>query len=480
MDPEPKSPSRRSPLIGKSPDVTASLQKSVPIDIEVQGLKAKVLLNRPQEDIVPEKYLQKADRSSVVQRTPWAFRGVEDARQVNLGKWSKVDVRFRGVFRMLNKVPQFKKGLYQNEDRNIEGCSRKYIFEDAARAQGQVVYALLEEILNLLDIRREMDSHLSYFFLRARLLNCHMEYWTGYRQKHQDAPLTAGWVCVDTHPAGVSNKSILPISTTTKAKQSLESALEGKFKLILTNLLLHIHKLHPPGDKFPDQEVFLIGLHGSRLHILRAIFPGYKTSKIWSGRYNPSPSNTDSTELFTMNPSERFYSKQNVERFVERVEWHKLSNADGERDSRVFRILGSHEYDLWIKSEFRAAVRLVIGLIMYLMSGQARCGILQHAFQRFPYDEDDEPNSEDERGDIQAAKEEKDVAEKEKELDELEKQSVQKDQERARTRDTMRSSSNDRIRGFEDSRQPWWEWVWEDKVDEERAKNDDVICNGPQ
>lgn len=93
-----------------------------------------------------------------------------------------------------------------------------------------------------------------------------------------------------------------------------------------------------------------------------------------------------------------------------------MSNAGGERNIRLFRILGSKEYDLWIKSEFREAVRLIVGLTMYLMSGHARCGVLQHAFQRSSYDEDDEPDLEDEKGEGKAANEEKDVSRKEKRL----------------------------------------------------------------
>ncbi|PLB50587.1 hypothetical protein P170DRAFT_492471 [Aspergillus steynii IBT 23096] len=424
MDSQSKRSSYCSTLLRIDPD--ASLPKAPPVDIEVHGLKAKVLLNRPQEDIIPAKYLQKADQSC---------------------------------------------------------CGRKFIFEDAARAQGKVLYALLDEILTLLDINREMDDHRSYFFLRPRLLNCHMEYWTGYRQKHQDAPLTAGMVCIDSRPSFSSNKSVLPISTTTKPKQSLESALEGKFKLLLTHLLLHIHRLHPPGDKFPDQEVFLIGLHGSRLHILRAIFPGYKTSRIWSGRHNPS-SNTESERSFTQNPNERFYSRQNVERVVQQVEWHKLSKADGERNFRAFRVLGSQEYNLWINSEFRAAVRLIVGLTMYLMSGNARCGVLQHVFQRFPYDEVNKSDSARAKGEYKFAKEQEDVVvvvKKDEELGEMEKQKLEKDQERARTRDTMLFSSNDQIQAFEGIHQSWWDWVWEDENGEGCAKKNyqDVTYSVP-
>ncbi|THC99196.1 hypothetical protein EYZ11_001284 [Aspergillus tanneri] len=471
-------------------DLATSPKQNIPITIDVHGLKAKVLLNRPQEDIVPARYLRKADQSSVVQRTFWVFRGVEDARHVNLSKWSKIDIRFRGVYKTLKKAPQFRKGLYENDGGRCESSNRRFNFNDVAKIQGQVVYALLDEVMNMLNISRDMEDNLSYFFLRPRLLTCQMEYWTGYREKHSDAPFTAGILCLDSHPQAPCSRAVLPISTTTQQKQSLESALEGKFKLLLAQLLLHIHRLHPPGDKFPDQEVYLIGLHGSRLHIFRGIFPGHKTSRLWSGRHNPSSSDSELNKLIAKNPNERFYTKQNIERFTQQVEWDKLSTADGERDFRVFRILGSQEYDLWIKSEFRAAMRLIVGLIMYMMSGRARCGVLQHIFEQYPYDEGDEPSSEDEKGQEKAAKEEKDVAEQERQLEQVEKQKIEEDRERFWAREAMRSSVNDRIGGFKDFRQPWWEWVWEDKNDDgqdvddvdddvDDDDDDDVVLNGP-
>ncbi|KAA8650089.1 uncharacterized protein ATNIH1004_002770 [Aspergillus tanneri] len=353
-------------------DLATSPKQNIPITIDVHGLKAKVLLNRPQEDIVPARYLRKADQSSVVQRTFWVFRGVEDARHVNLSKWSKIDIRFRGVYKTLKKAPQFRKGLYENDGGRCESSNRRFNFNDVAKIQGQVVYALLDEVMNMLNISRDMEDNLSYFFLR----------------------------------------------------------------------------------------------------------------------HNPSSSDSELNKLIAKNPNERFYTKQNIERFTQQVEWDKLSTADGERDFRVFRILGSQEYDLWIKSEFRAAMRLIVGLIMYMMSGRARCGVLQHIFEQYPYDEGDEPSSEDEKGQEKAAKEEKDVAEQERQLEQVEKQKIEEDRERFWAREAMRSSVNDRIGGFKDFRQPWWEWVWEDKNDDgqdvddvdddvDDDDDDDVVLNGP-
>ncbi|KAE8397207.1 hypothetical protein BDV37DRAFT_289627 [Aspergillus pseudonomiae] len=464
---------------GSSDTAAPSADQKV-VEIEVHGLKARIFLNCPEEDLIPSRYLKKAQRSPVSQRTIWLFRRQQNARQVNLNRWSTVDIRFRGVFKTLKKVPLFRKGLYEDDAGHGDPPARGYDFATAVRAQGQVVYALLDEILGALSITRETEDPESYFYLRARLLNCQLEYWTGYREKYKDAPITAGLLALEYYPEQHSTRAVLPVSTTTEKHELLESALEGKFKLLLSQLLMNIHRLHPPGDKFPDQEVFLIGLHGSRLHIFRGIFPGHKTSRLWSGRHNASGTDTEMRRLVVSNANQRFYGRQNLERFMQKVEWFQLSTSDSEPDPRVFRILGSKEYDLWVESDFYAALRLLVGLVMYLMSGRARCGILQYSFSCSPYDEDDEPDSEDEELRRKAAQEEEDVVSQEQKLRALKRQKREEDQERFWRREAMRSSTNDRIGGFKDFRQPWWDWVWEDKHDDGCAKDDaDVIFEGP-
>ncbi|KAE8373768.1 hypothetical protein BDV26DRAFT_284843 [Aspergillus bertholletiae] len=412
---------------GGSPDAVVPPTEEKVVEIEVHGLKARVFLNCSEEDLVPSRYLRKAERSPVAQRTIWLFRRQQNARQVNLNRWSTVDIRFRGVFKTLKKVPLFPKGL----------------FEDDAGA---------------LNITRQRENDESYFYLRARLLSCQLEYWTGYREKYKDAPITAGSLALEHRPEQHSTRTVLPVST----------------------LLMNIHRLHPPGDKFPDQEVFLIGLHGSRLHMFRGIFPGHKTSRLWSGRHNASDADTEMRQLVVSGANHRFYGRQNLERFMQKVEWLQLSTSDSEPDPRVFRVLGSKEYDLWVESDFYAALQLLVALVMYLMSGRARCGIMQYHFRRSPYDEDDEPGSEDEELRRKVAQEEDDVVQQERKLGVLKRQKRVEDQERFWRREAMRSSKNDRIGGFKDFHQPWWDWVWEDKQDDGCAKDDaDVIFQGP-
>ncbi|KAL3460510.1 hypothetical protein BJX64DRAFT_300605 [Aspergillus heterothallicus] len=490
--------------------------EAVPIEIDVHGLRAKVYPNCADVDIIPARYLEKADRSPLLKRTPWIFRTASDGRTVSLSKWSKVDIRYRGVFKTLRKVPQFTKGLFENDHEgrmtsNLSSSSssrkKKFNFEEAAKAQGHVVYALLDEILVALKVQREAGSQNEYFFLRPRLVTCQPEYWTGYRVRHRDSPYTAGSLSLDYEPDRGTPRAVVPVSTTQSAVQPLHQALEGSFKLLLAQLLVHIHRLSPPGDKLPDQETFLITLHGSKLHILRGVFPGQKTSRLWCGRHNP-PQNTGlattstspnanatanantttnhnhpeatygSTHNLMTEMSSRFYTKLNLQRFLEQVEWNQLSNPENEVSPRGFQILGSREYDLWNKDEFTAVVRLLAGLVFYLMSGTARCGILQDVFARWPYDEGWEVASEDEDT---VAEEQNKVEEQERMLKEEETRKAEEDRRRVSAREAMRGSDKDRIAGIGGGfRQPWWDWVWDDKTNEGCVKDDaDVILQGP-
>lgn len=58
---------------------------------------------------------------------------------------------------------------------------------------------------------------------------------------------------------------------------------------MLGQLLLHVRPLPLPADKLPDQEIFLLGIHGSKMHLMRAFFPGQKTSSLWCRRLVPGP-----------------------------------------------------------------------------------------------------------------------------------------------------------------------------------------------
>ncbi|KAJ5225461.1 hypothetical protein N7468_006686 [Penicillium chermesinum] len=258
----------------------------------VHNLTAKVFLNRPLQDLIPGRYLRRAEHTGVAQRKAWIFRGgAEDGRQVNQKEWSKIDIRYRGVFKTLSKVPQFKKGLWEGGSEKCHG----ELNDKSRLAQAQLVYALLSDVTEMLDLQRPTKDGNSIFYLRPRLLDSFLEYWTGYREKHKDGPKTAGFLAMDFEPDNGGCVPILPVSSTTK-EAPLTEVLDDKFKLILGQLLLHIRPLPLPGDRLPDQEIFLLGIHGSKLHLLRAYFPGQKISSLWCRRYIPAQ------ETFTLIP----------------------------------------------------------------------------------------------------------------------------------------------------------------------------------
>lgn len=66
-------------------------------------------------------------------------------------------------------MPPFPKSLYE------DGCSvedvklGEELFANVSRAQGQVVYALLYEVLDMMDLTREAGSKKEWFCLRCVL-----------------------------------------------------------------------------------------------------------------------------------------------------------------------------------------------------------------------------------------------------------------------------------------------------------------------
>lgn len=228
-------------------------------------------------------------------------------------------------------------------------------------------------------------------------------------------------------------------------------------------------------------------MHGSRLHIFRVYFPGQKTSHLWCGRHIPSKANLFTSSVVTgggpPSSNDRFYTKQNIERVLEEVERIKLSTVDGDPDPRTFRLLGTKEYDLWVKSDFRAAVRALVALNFYLMSGEAKCGVLQKIFDRYPYHEESEPETEEQENArlLKIMRDQDDVVMQEQDLEKKEQMKRKEDQERFLARESMRASADDRISGFKNARQPWWDWVWDDGEPDANIGKDigDMVFLGP-
>ncbi|CEJ55351.1 hypothetical protein PMG11_01614 [Penicillium brasilianum] len=419
MDPLPRAESTNPFSLS-----TSSVDKEEAREIPVHNLKAKFFFDRPAEDLIPARYLRMAQDSPLVHGKPWIFRNpVQDFRHVNLKAWSKTDLRYQAVFKALRHVPKIETGLW---DGGTEDCERELI-ENDSRAQAQVVYALLNDIDSGMGLKKLTADAKRVFSLKARLLIYQMEYWTGYREKHKDGPETDAVIALEFDPGRDNVIPILPIAVT-NYQEPLEDALANKFKLILAQLLQHVRPLPVPGDKIPDQETFLIGQHGSKLHIMRAFFPGHKLSSLWcrrelpykaspippmhpASRPSPSPSPPDGSAAHIEHSSEndaphvrtasttdatrnrsnsnRFYTPENIERVQQHIDSTKLSMRDNEMDTRTFRVLCTREYDLWKEKDFADAVNVLVALQLYLLSGSARCGPLQAVFNKPPYPPDD-------------------------------------------------------------------------------------------
>jgi hypothetical protein len=76
-------------------------------------------------------------------------------------EWSKVDIRYRGVFRTLPKCPRFANGLW---DGGSENCQYE-LTTGKPKAQAQVLYALLSEVGEMLGLKRETSDGDGFFFL---------------------------------------------------------------------------------------------------------------------------------------------------------------------------------------------------------------------------------------------------------------------------------------------------------------------------
>ena len=101
--------------------------------------------------------------TAVVQDKPWVFCQDEvNARDVDLKRWPSSDIRYRGVFRTLARAPRIGTGLWEG---GSEECQQE-LLDSQSRAQAQVVYALLDEIGRLLDLKHLTADARRVFYLK--------------------------------------------------------------------------------------------------------------------------------------------------------------------------------------------------------------------------------------------------------------------------------------------------------------------------
>ncbi|KAL1847603.1 hypothetical protein Plec18170_008500 [Paecilomyces lecythidis] len=351
-------------------ELTCSRTPEDPIIIPIHSVTAKLYLNRPIEELIPAEHLKTADESSIPSIVPWVFRaGNQNGSKKDLDFWSDREPYFMNLFKALKQTPQFERPLYQGGSEFDEEVipEEKYYF------QGSVMHEFIEQIFNmLLGEDRETTDQLVCHLGHRRCISADMAYLTGCNERHYDAPTPSGFVALQMNDRPRrSPYYIAPVSITYEP-ESFISAVSGKIKMMLTNLYLNLkaHR-HRKADQIPDQEVYLLGLHGSRLHIFHAFFPGKKSSIVWCGR----SSQKAFTEASTSAPQGTPGSVSSPA--------GTLDELDGEPDLRTFRVLATREYDLWDRSDFRAATRALVALFMYMLSSESKIGPIEAVFARF-------------------------------------------------------------------------------------------------
>ena len=164
-----------------------------------------------------------------------------------------------------------------------------------------------------------------------------------------------------------------------------------------------------------------------------------------------------------------------------------MNKSSDDDATNIFHIFGSTEYNLWVESDFHEAVKALVGLIMYLMSGKAQCGPLEATFNNLlsATNRDDRQRHRNSYEEIHARvdktghgddqKIESDMFEEEVEerlaLTRVEANDQKKESKRENkrhkrkeklllTRQKGHGSTGHRIASFGWFRKAWWKWVW--------------------
>lgn len=163
-----------------------------------------------------------------------------------------------------------------------------------------------------------------------------------------------------------------------------------------------------------------------------------------------------------------------------------VNHSSNDDAANIFHILGSTEYNLWLESDFHEAIKALVGLIMYLMSGKAHCGPLEAAFNNLPpatnreerqfhrnhkegsYAQTEETGNHEDQVDTDVFQEqaEERLALTRVEANDLKKESKReikrrkKEEKLLRIRNMGHSSAGHRIASFGGFRKAWWRWVW--------------------
>ncbi|RAL13681.1 uncharacterized protein BO97DRAFT_423460 [Aspergillus homomorphus CBS 101889] len=397
--------------------------------IGIRELLFRVELNHADEELVPRRFLGEAEKSQDVVIPPWIFHAFRTEKGlIDLGKWSKWDQRFREVFERLARIPIFRYGLFRDANPKSDGpmnAQKHRRFAHIVKLQERAVVFLLKEILNGASIVHKTSDDGSETSLAAKYIKKRNKYYAGKANRFFKGPKSNAYLAVDHHPDdSIFGRRLLPISVTTKPHPTLPGHFTKAVQFLLGQLTYQLRDVTHDPRAVPDQEAFHLHLHGSHLHLLRLVAPGFKTSLLQDGKTHIVFIDEDDESYTSLSPhiadqiAQHYLEKsdgdpnalrdclkeRHIRKVLEHVAWHRLYRGIVTQgtveelinsDIGVFQVLVSREYNLWSPRGFRAAVRMLLGLCLYLMSGEARVGSVQKMFQKWPKaakkdDEDDD------------------------------------------------------------------------------------------
>ncbi|PYH47206.1 uncharacterized protein BP01DRAFT_411287 [Aspergillus saccharolyticus JOP 1030-1] len=402
--------------------------------IEYRGVAFRVQMDHNDDELIPRRFLAEAELSEDFTSPPWIHRALQTMEQgslIRMAEWNRLDTKYKEVFENLVRIPLLRDGLFdgghevtgQPTDDQPLLARESRRFRRIVKRQQRAIVTFMQDILKDAPMTHTSPDGQSEVYLNPKYLQKRIRYWMGriqHRERLLIGPETNAFLTVDSRPGDrVWSRHLVPITVTTNPNVTVRTHLTRAVKTLIGQYCYQLRDVSNNIQSLPDQEAYLIHIHGSHLHILRLIAPGFKTSRIRSNVHKQfvyddtytslNPHQADQLALRILANSDgdpdalrKGLKDRSVRKVLEQVEWFRLYCGDAtvgtveeivNCDPTVFQVLVSREYDLWDEEGFRKAVRNVRALYKYLMSGTARIGSLQKMFWDWPKaaaDDDDD------------------------------------------------------------------------------------------
>ncbi|KAJ5708187.1 hypothetical protein N7488_007988 [Penicillium malachiteum] len=406
-----------------------------PIKCDVDNLKFKVFFDQHGDKLIPMKYLKAIARAALLNRQPWLFRRDEFCcDDVVEPKRSVRDMKYKVVFRALKRNLSFRKGVFHRsveENNPIDG---------RITAQTGIIQRLSKEADSLLSVHRSSSNLKCVLRLDPTLASDFKHKFfvgKGVKPGWMHGPWVAGYLMLerslcpdhDGLPAdhrcpGHINVPLVPIDVTKERRLETSGAVQKRFhkkcKVLLGSVMLNLRPFSARHQEQPTQEAFLIGIHGSKLHVMRCHFrchfPGETVSEVSSSgstivppqiplcddadwendttnvderKSSSPPAPTSASPTAQSAPLYLPGSPMPKRFFSPRLTRVLVKAARAERCPRL-RVDVTREYDLWDEEDFLCAAKILAALQLYLFSGKAECAMVKKLLHTYPVDPEDE------------------------------------------------------------------------------------------